>query len=83
MIGDDPTEKFNVCQFFANGMFEYVRRNVTAEEAVKTAHHYTNNVATKLGMTERVIITDTGDCCCWEWKNGEGITFPPELKGRQ
>jgi hypothetical protein len=34
-------------------------------------------------MVERVIITDGGDDCCFEWKRGEGVTFPPEARGRQ
>jgi hypothetical protein len=77
----NPAE-FSVCQFFADGSYEYVRRYVGAEEAVKAARHYTDNVATKLGIVERVIITDGGDYCCFEWKRGEGVTFPPEARGR-
>jgi hypothetical protein len=77
------TGEFSVCQFFANGSYEYVRRFVDAEEAVKTARHYTDNVATKLGIVDRVIIVDGGDDCCFEWKRGEGVTFPLEAKGRQ
>jgi hypothetical protein len=75
--------EFSVCQFFKSGAYEYVRRFVGPEEAVKAAHHYTHNVAAKLGMVERVIITDGGDDCCFEWKRGEGVTFPPEARGRQ
>jgi hypothetical protein len=75
-------ELFSVCQFFIDGHYEYVRRFVPAKEAVEAARHYTNNVATKMGIIDRVIITDTGDCCVFEWKKGEGITFPPEAKGR-
>jgi hypothetical protein len=75
--------EFSVCQFFDNGTYEYVRRYVTAQEAVETARHYTSNVAVKLGIVERVIITDGGDCCVFEWKKGEGITWPEEMRGRQ
>jgi hypothetical protein len=78
MIGE-----YSVCQFFADGSYEYVRRDVGAEEAVKAARHYTDNVATKLGVVDRVIITDGDDFCCFEWKRGEGVTFPPEMRGRQ
>jgi hypothetical protein len=77
------TGEFSVCQFFKNGAYEYVRRGVGSEEAVKAAHLYTHNVAVKLGMIERVIITDGDDYCCFEWKRGEGVTFPPEAMGRQ
>ena len=76
-------ERFSVYQFFADGSYEQVRELVPAEEAVKAAHHHTHNVASKLGMVERVIITDGGDDCCFEWKRGEGVTFPAECQGRQ
>lgn len=68
--------EFSVCQFFEDDTFEYVRRFVSAEEAVKTARHYCDNVAVKMGITKRVIITDGGDCCVFEWKAGEGVTWP-------
>ena len=68
-------EMFNVCQFFEDGSYEYVRRFVSAEEAVKVAHHYCNNVAARMGITKRVIITDGGDSINFEWKFGEGVTF--------
>jgi hypothetical protein len=73
--------EFSVCQFFEDGSYEYVRRFVGAEEAVKVARHYTDNVAAKMGITTRVIITDGGDHCVFEWKRGEGVTFPtPEQR---
>jgi hypothetical protein len=81
MHDDEPG--YSVCQFFRDGSHEYVRRFVGAEEAVNAARHYTANVATKLGMVERVIITDADDYCCFEWKRGEGVTFPIEARGRQ
>jgi hypothetical protein len=76
-------ERFSVYQFFADGSYEQVRELVPAEEAVRAAHRYTHNVAARLGTVERVIITDGGDDCCFEWKRGEGVTFPPEAKGRK
>jgi hypothetical protein len=76
-------EHFSVCQFFIDGTYEYVRRYVSAEEAVKAARHYISNVAIRMGYVSRVIITDGGDMTCFEWKLDEGITFPPEAKGRQ
>jgi hypothetical protein len=78
----EEEEPFSVFQFFHDGSHECVRRFVGAEEAVKAAHHYTHNVASKLGIVDRVIITDGGDYCCFEWKRGEGVTFPPECRGR-
>lgn len=67
--------EFSVCQFFEDDSYEYVRRNVGAEEAVRIAHHYCNSIGAKLGTTKRVIITDVDDCCNFEWKFGEGVTF--------
>lgn len=69
-------ETYSVCQFFFNGDYEYVRRNVSAEEAVKAFRHYTDNVATKVGcIVERVIITDGGDCTNIEWVAGKGFSY--------
>lgn len=73
-------ELFSVCQFFPNDSYEYVRRHVDAEEAVKAAHHYCSSVGARMGTTVRVIITDAGDCCVFEWKFGEGVVFPPIQK---
>lgn len=73
-----PGNEFSVCQFFTEGGYEYVRRFVSAEEAMKAANHYCTSVAVKMGMVNRVIITDGGDCCCFEWKLGEGVVFPPK-----
>lgn len=78
-----PRDEYSVVQFFADGSHEYVRRGVGAEEAVKAARHYTDNVASKLGVVDRVIITDDDDVCVFEWRRGEGVTFPPECRGRQ
>lgn len=71
-------DEFSVCQFFIDNSYEYVRRFVSAEEAMKAAIHYTTCVGARLGTTKRVIITDGGDCCVFEWKYGEGIVFPPQ-----
>jgi hypothetical protein len=76
------SDEFSVYQFLAGDICERVRSFVSEEEAVKAAYHYTRNVAANLGITKRVIITDGGDDCCFEWKKGEGITFPPELKDK-
>jgi len=76
-------DEFSVAQFFIDGSYEYVRRFVGAEEAVRAARHYTTSVAAKLGVVTRVIITDGGDFTNFEWNFGEGVTYPPEMRGRQ
>ena len=71
-----PDGEFSVCQFFTNETHEWVRRNVDAETAVKAFHHYTNNVAVKIGgIVERVIITDGGGFTNIEWRAGKGFTY--------
>lgn len=74
-----PNGEFSVCQFFMDGSYEYVRRFVSHEEAGRAALYYTSNPAAKIGITQRVIITDGGDCIAWEWQHGKGITFPPPV----
>jgi hypothetical protein len=78
-VGETDGE-FSVCQFFENGTYEYVRRWVGGEEAVTAFHFYTHNVASKMGLVERVIITDGGDCTNMEWVYGKGQTFPPPVQ---
>ena len=73
----ETTGEFSVCQFFENGQFEYVRRFVGPQEAVKAALHYCNSVGARMGTTVRVIITDGGDFTNFEWQFGKGVTFGP------
>src|SRR5262245_18502111 len=76
--GNMEGETFSVYQFFQDGTWERVRESVKIEEAVKAAKHYCTSVAVRMGFVVRVIITDGGDSICFEWKAGEGITFPPK-----
>jgi hypothetical protein len=76
--------EFSVCQFFSKDeSYEYVRRGVSAEEAVDAAAHFTSSVGARMGIIDRVIITDGGDSICFEWKQGEGVTFPPREKAKE
>ncbi|HEY1847282.1 MAG TPA: hypothetical protein VGH05_20840 [Buttiauxella sp.] len=73
--------EFSVCQFFPDESYEYVRRFVSAEEAMQAFQHYTSSVGARAGTATRVIITDSGDSTCAEWIYGQGLTFPiPEKK---
>ena len=69
--------EFSVYQFLKGDICERVRSFVSAEEAVNAAKHYTSNVAVKMGITKRVIITDGGDCVVFEWLKDKGVVFPP------
>ena len=69
-------DEFSVYQFFEDDSYEAVLRFVGAETAVKRAHALTRSVGGRIGTTRRVIITDGGDSINFEWKFGEGVTFP-------
>ena len=66
-------------QFFPDGLYEKVRDRVPAKQAVEAAFHYTRSVGAMAGVTQKVIITDDGDCTCFEWRFGEGIVFPEPI----
>jgi hypothetical protein len=51
---------------------------VSLEEATKWFKHHTTNVTAKVGITQRVIMTDGGDCIVAEWQHGKGIIWPKE-----
>lgn len=83
MNNDDPIpeglpneSEFSVYQFFADGTYEKVVSFVGPEKAMQTVTALANSIGAKLGTTKRIIMTDGGDCINWEWKFGEGITFP-------
>lgn len=78
----DNEGEFSVVQWFENGVYEYVRRNVDAETAVPVAIHYMTCIGARIGTTVRVMIEDGGGYCTLEWNRTDGITFPEELKGR-
>jgi hypothetical protein len=71
-------DEFSVHQFFADGTNETVAEYVPPEKACEIAKGLTQSLGAKLGTTMRVIITDGGDCCCFEWEFGKGIIFPKE-----
>jgi len=75
--------EFSVCQFFESGDYEYYKRFVDAETAVKAAHFLTHNVAARIGTTNRIIITDGGDCISFEWIYGKGVVFPSVEPGKE
>ena len=75
------TDTFSVYLFFPDDTSEQVRRGVPDREAVEAAHHYCPCVGAKLGTTRRVIITDEDDFCVFEWKYGQGITWPTPADG--
>jgi hypothetical protein len=53
---------------------------VPLAEAMDWFKHHTHNVTAQLGLTARVLMTDSGDHIVAEWKYGQGITWPKEPK---
>jgi len=46
--------------------------------AVRAFKFQTSNVAAKAGLTQKVIIVDSGDEIVAEWIHGEGLVWPKE-----
>jgi hypothetical protein len=75
-------DEFSVIEYLPDGTYQFICRWVDAETAVKTAKKCTLKPAAQIGVIQRVLIIDGGDFACFEWRYGEGITFPtPEERG--
>lgn len=74
--------EYSVVQFFADDSYEKIVEFVGPEEAIRVAIQTCRSVGAKIGTTKRVIITDGGDFCNWEWIHGQGIVYPPEVAGK-
>lgn len=70
-------ERFSVCEFYSDGSYTYLKpRFISAREAMRMASHSITSVGAQIGIIQRVIVTDGGDCINFEWKYGLGVTFP-------
>lgn len=76
-------ETFSVYQFFPNDTWLKEAENVPPQHATRIAHGLIQSIGARIGTTRRVIITDGGDSTVFEWTFEDGITFPPELAGKQ
>jgi hypothetical protein len=68
--------EFSVYQFFPGGCHERAASFVDADTAVHIALRLSQTVGARLGVVDRIIITDCGDFTVFEWKPGEGVTYP-------
>jgi hypothetical protein len=78
------SETFSVALFFPDDSYRYEARWLDAEEAANLARDCTRRPAALAGWIRRVIITDADDFTVFEWKHGEGVTYPndhPPLDG--
>ena len=76
-------DAYSVIQFFVDGSGERVLRHVPGEAAMSKARWCSTCVGARAGTTTRVVVTDDDEAIVFEWKFGQGITFPPELAGRE
>lgn len=77
---DDPErEQFSVYIFYDDGSYEAVERYVKLEPAKEIMERL---VSTNLKLWNRLIITDGGDFIVFEWKEGQGVTWP-KLQGNK
>ena len=70
------TNEFSVYWWDQTGGQYEELRFVSAEEATKAAQRLTKGPASRLGIVDRVIITDGVDCICFEWNARQGLIFP-------
>jgi hypothetical protein len=68
--------EFSVVIFYPDGTYEYVARGLSAADAVPIAKQWTERPGALLGAIARVLITDGGDMTNFEWRFGEGVTYP-------
>ena len=64
-------DEFSVHWWDKAGHYHSELAFVDVEAAVKAAKRLTTGPAATHGMVSRVIITDGGDFCCFEWKDGK------------
>jgi hypothetical protein len=71
----DADERFNVFWWDTDGAQYNELSSVGAEQAVSAAKRMADGPASALGFVQRIIITDSGDCCNFEWIKGKGVTL--------
>lgn len=86
----NDSETFSVWVFLPDETHFAVGRHLDAEQAVLLAkrgveHHEADpaSLTNPWALAVRIIITDGGDCICFEWRKGVGITFPYQATGKQ
>lgn len=69
-------ERFDVVQFFRDGSYEFVERDLDVKAAVERFRSLSWSLGAQVGTTVRVIITDGGDFTVAQWEFGKGVTWP-------
>ena len=69
-------KEFSVYWWDASGGQHEELRYDLPQVAMRAVQRLTRGPASVLGIVSRVIITDGGDCCVFEWTKKDGITWP-------
>lgn len=67
--------KYNVCQFASDGKYNYLCRGKPLDIAAEVFSKATDSSGARIGLTTRIILTDSSDNITTEWLYGRGITF--------
>jgi len=68
---DTPYGEFSVYWWDPEGQ-QYEEARFTDITTVQSAvSRLTGGPAAKMGIIKRVLVTDGGDCCCFEWKDSK------------
>jgi hypothetical protein len=67
------SEEFSVYWWDREGGQHEEMRFVAVESALRAVTRLTQGPAAMLGMVQRVLITDGGDCTCFDWRDGKLI----------
>ena len=81
MIDEPDRAQFSVWIFWADGTHSAVAVLIKAGEAVRMAQTLSIYLGPADPTCERIIVTNGGDDTVFEWKRGEGVTFPPRVGG--
>ena len=77
MTDEVERDEFSVYVFRPDGEYSRELSFVSAERAVHWVKWLTEERAARYGEVARIIVTTGGDEICFEWRFGEGVTFPP------
>jgi len=71
---------FSVYVFFPDDSWQKEGEGLDVVGAMRLVSQLSHSVGARMGMVQRIIITDSGDSTCLEWKPGLGITFPKDTR---
>jgi hypothetical protein len=73
--------EFSTAVFYRDETYKYVARFVTASKALLAASLQSRTaMRDPESEIERIVVTDGGDFTVFEWKKGEGITWPEDYR---